>query len=273
MALFKVTLDIEGLTQFLDNFQKQISSDLKKATKGLAVDTQTHIVEQAYSKLKSSRQTYMENLSQAEKIDDYLWEITLKADAQWIEDGLPNNFDMKKGLLNTKRPGSKGEIKTVENPDSPNYGKKYRVVAFDQGKVSSQLSSNEDKLKYQQELIKKVKSELRKREIPYKKLELDPKTGSPRTGKLHSFDIESGIPGKGNTPVLHGLSIYQTKNEKTGKVQRSISTFRTVMEGQDGKWIHPGLEGKKFFEDGKKWAEDRWEKDILPALMEKYKDK
>lgn len=273
MSNFKVNIDISGLTQFLENFQKEVVRDLKKSIKGLAVDTQTHIVEQANNKLKSSRQTYLENLSQAEKVDDYLWEITLKADAQWIEDGLPKDFDMKKGLLNTKRPGSKGEIKTVENPDSPNYGKKYRVVPFDQGKVSSQLSSNEDKLKYQQELIKKVKSELRKREIPYKKLELDPRTGSPRTGKLHSFDIESGIPGKGNTPVLHGLSIYQTRDEKTGKVKRSISTFRTVIEGQDGKWIHPGLEGKKFFEEAKKWAEDRWEKDVLPSLMSKYESR
>lgn len=267
MALFKVTLDIAGLTQFLENFQKEISADLKKATKGLAVDTQTHIVEQAQNKLKSSKQTYMENLSQAEKIDDYLWEITLKADAQWIEDGLPNNFDMKKGLLNTQKPGSPGQIHTGKD------GKKYRIVAFDQGKVSTQLSSNEDKLKYQQELIKKVKSELRKREIPYKKLELDAATGSPRTGKLHSFDFESGIPGRGNTPVLHGLSIYQTKDETTGKVKRSLTTFRTVKEGQDGKWIHPGLEGKKFFEEAKKWAEDRWEKDILPSLVAKYESK
>lgn len=271
MADFKVNLDISSLTQFLENFKKEVVSDLKKSIKGLAVDTQTHIVEQAQNKLKSSRTTYLENLSQAEKIDDYLWEITLKSDAGWIEEGLPQGFDMKKGLLGTQKPG-KSEIKTVENPDSPNYGKKYRVVAFDQGKVATSLSSNEDKLKYQQELIKKVKSELRKREIPYKKLEIDPKTGSPRTGKLHSFDIESNIPGKGNTPALHGLSIFQTKDEKTGKVQRSISTFRTVMEGSD-KWIHPGLEGKKFFEEARTWAESRWEKDILPALMSKYNGK
>lgn len=265
MADFKVNIDISGLTQFLDNFAKEIVKDVKKSIKGLAVDTQTHIVEQAQSKLKSSRKIYLENLSQAEKIDDYLWEITLKADAQWIEDGLPNNFDMKKGLLGTQKPG-KSEIHTGKD------GKKYRIVAFDQAKIATDLSSNEDKLKYQQELIKKVKSELRKREIPYKKLELDPVTGSPRTGKLHSFDIESGIPGKGNTPVLHGLSIYQTKDDKSGKVKRSITTFRTVKEGQDGKWIHPGLEGKKFFKEAKTWCENRWEKDILPALMEKYKN-
>jgi len=267
MSIFKVTLDVSGLTQFLENFKKEVIADMKKSIKGLAVDTQTHIVEEANNKLKSSRKDYLENLSQAEKIDDYLWEITLKADAQWIEQGLPNNFDMKKGLLNTVRPGAKGQIKTGKD------GKKYRVVAFDQATMPSEMSSNEDKLKYQQELVKKVKSELRKREIPYKKLELDPNTGSPRVGKLHSFDIESGIPGKGNTPVLHGLSVYQTKDETTGKVKRSITTFRTVKEGQDGKWIHPGLEGKKFFDEAKKWAEDRWEKDILPSLISKYESR
>lgn len=273
MSAFKVTLDISGLTQFLENFKKELVSDLKKSVKGLAVDTQTHIVEQAQNKLKSSKKDYLDNLSQAEKIDDYLWEITLKPDAQWIEDGLPKDFDMKKGLLNTERPGSKGKIKTIEDPENPDYGKKYRVVAFDQGQVSTQLSSNEDKKKYQEDLIKKVKSELAKRDLPYKKLELDPRTGSPRIGKLHSFDFESKIPGKGNTPVLHGLSIYQTKNETTGKVKRNLTTFRTVKEGQDGKWIHPGLEGKKFFEEAKKWAEDRWEKDILPSLVAKYESK
>jgi hypothetical protein len=258
MSDIKVNIDIGPLTQFLDNFVKEISKDVKQSIKALAVDTHTHIKEEAQNKLHSFREQYLESLSPPEQVDDYLWVITLDEKAEWIETGRPDPWDMKPGLLK--------DGKTSKD------GHKYRVVPMNQAKTSTQLSSGNRE--YEQNMINKVKFELKKKGISYKKLELDPKTGSPRIGKLHSLDIDSYIPGKGNTPQLHGINIYQTK-QKDGSVKRSITTFRTVTdkENQKDKWIHPSVEAKNFFLEAKKFAEEQWETKVLPALMDKYRGK
>lgn len=257
MSDLKVNIDISGLTQYLDDFVKEISKDVQKSIKALANDTYNHIKEEAQNNLHSFREQYLENLSPAEQIDDYLWVITLNQDAEWIENGRPDSFDMKPGLLK--------DGKTSKD------GTRYRVVPMNQGKTSTQMSSGNKG--YEQNMVNLVKSELKKKNIPYKKLELD-KNGSPRLGKLHSLDIDSFTPGKGNTPQLHGLNIYQTK-QKDGSVKRSITTFRTVTDKPDqkDKWIHPSVEARDFFQKAKVWAEQEWETKILPALIEKYKGK
>lgn len=260
MSDFKVNIDISGLTQYLENFAKEVTKDIQKGIKGLAISTQNHIKEEAQNKLHTFREEYLKNLSPPEQINDYLWVITLDSDANWIEEGRPEAYDMKPGLLNTTRPGAK-PAKTSAG------GKKYRIVPMNQAKAPSEMTVK--KGAYEKAMVATVKSELKKRDIPYKKLEIDPKTGSPRIGKLHSFDIESNVPGKGNTPQLHGLSIYQTK-QKDGSVKRQITTFRTVTEDQAGKWIHPPVEAKNFFKDAKTWAENEWEKTWLPQIMQKY---
>jgi hypothetical protein len=256
MSDIKINLDISSLSQYLATFAKEISTDLKKSIKALANDTHNHIKEEAQNNLHSFREQYLENLSPPEQVDDYLWIITLNDKAEWIEEGRPEPYDMKPGLLKDGKMSQDGH--------------KYRVVPMNQGKTPSQLSANN--AGYEQNMINKVKSELKARGIPYKKLEIDSKTGRPKIGKLHSFDIDSYIPGKGNTPQLHGLSIYQTKR-KDGSVKRSITTFRTVTdkENQKNKWIHPSVEAKNFFLKAKVWAEKEWESKILPSIMDKYK--
>lgn len=255
MSEFKVTLDLSPLSQFLESFVKEINSDVKKSIKALAVDSHNHIKEEAQNKLHSFREKYLESLSPPEQVDDYLWVITLSDKAEWIEMGRPEPYDMKPGLL-------KGG-KTSKD------GHKYRVVPMDQAKTPTQMSPNT--AGYETTMVNKVKAELKARGIPYKKLEIDSKTGSPRIGKLHALNIDSFIPGKGNTPQLHGINIYQTK-QKDGSVKRSITTFRTVTDKPDqtDKWIHPSVEAKNFFETTKTWAEKEWESKILPALVSKY---
>jgi hypothetical protein len=46
-------------------------------------------------------------------------------------------------------------------------------------------------------------------------------------------------------------------------------TFRTVSEDHkaQGRWFHPGLEAKNFLDQSFRWAEARWENEILPALL------
>lgn len=258
MSEFKVTLDLSPLNQFLEGFVKEITSDVKKSIKALAVDSHNHIKEEAQNKLHSFREKYLESLSPPEQLDDYLWVITLSDKAEWIEMGRPEPFDMKPGLLK--------DGKTSKD------GHKYRVVPMDQAKTPTQMSPKT--AGYETTMVNKVKAELKARGIPYKKLEIDPKTGSPRIGKLHALDIDSFTPGKGNTPQLHGINIYQTK-QKNGSVKRSITTFRTVTDKPDqaDKWIHPSVEAKNFFEATKIWAEKEWESKIIPALVSKYGSK
>jgi len=257
MGDLKVNLDISALTQYLDNFAKEVAKDVKKSVKALAVDAHNHIKEEAQNKLHSFREKYLESLSPPEQIDDFLWVITLSSDAEWIEEGRPEPYDMKPGLLK--------DGKTSKD------GHRYRIVPMNQAKTPTQMSSGNKG--YEESMVAKVKSELKKKGIPYKKLELD-KNGSPRIGKLHAFDIDSYTPGKGNTPQLHGLNIYQTK-QKDGSVKRSITTFRTVTDkdNQKDKWIHPSVPAKNFFQDAKQWAEKEWETKILPELLEKYRSR
>lgn len=258
MADFKVNIDIAPLTQYLENFVKEINSDVKKSIKALAIDSHNHIKEEAQNKLHSFREKYLESLGPPEQMDEYLWVITLKEDAEWIEMGRPEPYDMKPGLLK--------DGKTSKD------GHKYRIVPMNQAKTPTEMSPNS--AGYETSMVDKVKSELKKLGIPYKKLEVDPRTGSPRIGKLHSLNIDSFTPGKGNTPQLHGINIYQTK-QKDGSVKRSITTFRTVTDKEDqrDKWIHPAVEAKDFFKTTKEWAEKEWENKILPALAEKYRSK
>ena len=269
MADFKVDLDISALKKYLDEFQKELVQDIKKEVEGLAKGRYSHIVEEANKKLHSSRKLYLENLSPPEQIDDFTWVITLNEKAEWIETGRPEPYDMKPGLLKDGKTSIDGH--------------KYRVVPMNQGKTPTEMSPNT--AGYEQSMVDKVKAELKRQGIPYKKLELD-KNGSPRHAgvdangkgiplKLHSLDIDSYTPGKGNTPQLKAINIYQTLMPDKKTVNRTITTFRTVTDNpnQKDKWIHPPVEGKEFFKEAKEFAENEWKNTILPKLMAKYEGK
>ena len=114
--------------------------------------------------------------------------------------------------------------------------------------------------------------ELRKRNIPYKKLELD-KAGNPRLGLLHTIkDLQGPKPSKmAKHGALEGLSIYQTKT-KSGKVKRDIMTFRVVKDShkEEGLWYHPGLKGAKLFEQAYDWAVKEFDR-MLEDVYGKYR--
>ena len=73
------------------------------------------------------------------------------------------------------------------------------------------------------------------------------------------------------------MNVYQREvhNSRTGKkeVQRQVTTFRTVIEGQSDKWWHPSVKALNFFEEAKTWAETEWTTKIFPAMAAKYKGK
>lgn len=151
------------------------------------------------------------------------------------------------------------------------HNSKYLVVPFAHKKgPMSQTPAAQD-------LTSTIKRELKQRNIPYGKIERGP-DGKAKTGLLHSFDINKepvkthdgagqghgpvGAVRQGTTgiPFLQGIRIYQ--RNQGGKINRGIMTFRVASSKQrgSGKWVHPGLTARHFFEEGQDWALAQWDK-------------
>lgn len=243
----EIKIDAAGIAEMFKEFAAEVEADLKKGVANLAAVTHAKVAEMASTELKSSREEYLNALG-FEEISEGVWVVSLEKDAFFIEEGLPANFDMKPGLLKDAKTGAAG---------------KYKVVPFDHTKAPSQLT------KSAQSIVTELRSNLKKENIPFKKIERNA-DGSPRLGKLHSKNFPSQIPGKGNTPSLKGVSIYQSM--KGGNVRRDILTFRTVSSGpaSEGKWLHPGIEPKQYLDKAAEWALREWEDKILPEILSKW---
>jgi hypothetical protein len=246
MINLKFNINADEIAAEFKGAMLEVKQEIEAAVENLATLTHAKIKELADEKLHSTHKTYMDSLEGPEEISPGVFVITLHQDALFIEEGLKNNFDMKPGLLD---------------------GKKYRIIPFEHTKGPSQSTPKA------QMIVDKLKSELKRAKIPYKKIE---KTadGSPRVGLLHKINLPSQKPSPvASHEALHGVRIYQTLN-KNGKARRSIFTFRTVSAGpaSDGKWIHPGLEKKQFFEKALEWAEKEFETVILPEILNKWED-
>lgn len=145
------------------------------------------------------------------------------------------------------------------------HNSRYKVIPFDHGKSPSMNTPKA------QEIVDQIKRELRAVNVPFKKIEYNA-DGSPRLGKLHTFNFPSERPSRAAShPALSGLSIYQRKLQ-SGKVKRDIMTFRVVSSKHAGsKWMHPGLEAQNLMDEAFEWAMKTWDNEILPAIMEKFR--
>lgn len=252
----KFNIDAAAIASQFKEFALEVELDLQKAVANLAAITDAKVKEMASQELKSSRKPFMDSLG-FEEVAPGVWVISVSEDGMWVEEGIEANKDMKPGLL------AEG-FKTSKN------GNKYKVIPFDYGQAPSQMTPST------QAIVSYLKQNLKKENVPFKKIERNA-DGSPKVGKLHEFNFGNpggrmGGPGKGNTPVLNGLSIYQSVT-KSGNVRRDILTFRTVSSGPGsaGKWHHPGLEPKKFLDRALDWAMAQWEEKILPEVLDKWK--
>lgn len=243
----KFGVDAAQIAQAFKEMALEVEQDLEKGIANLAAMTDAKTKELAQAELKSSRQKYMENLTM-EEVQPGIWVVSLDQPALFIEEGLPPNTDMKPGLLK--------DAKVAKD------GTRYKVIPFDHGRAPSQMTP------YAKSVVDDIKKKLKADNIPFKKIEIN-ENGSPKRGLLHSKNYGGEIPGKGNTPVMDGLSIYQSTT-KTGNVRRDIMTFRTVTSKQGDKWIHPGVEAKKYMDKALDWAIKEWEDKILPEILKKY---
>lgn len=246
----KINIDAAALAKEFKEFAAEVEKDIQKGVANLAAITHAKVKEMASAELKSSREELMNSLS-FEEISEGIWVVSIDEKALWIEDGIKPNFDMKPGLLKNANMGKSGV--------------KYKVIPFEHSKAPSQMTESA------KNIVTQLKVGLKQEKIPFKTIERNA-DGSPKTGKLHSINLPSQIPGKGNTPALKGVNIYQSATN-TGNIRRDILTFRTVTSGpgSEGKWIHPGMDGKKFLDRAAEWALNEWNNQILPEIVGKWK--
>jgi hypothetical protein len=253
MSNLKITINVEDIAQQLDKKKEEIFNQTRKAVQGLAVSAHAHILELAGDKIKTLQSKYKDAVD-FQQVDDNLWVVTLDKSAMWIEKG-HGQWSMYDKV------GKSPKAKTSKE------GHKYMVIPFEKSKKPSEQTPKA------KSVTDKVRAFLKKENVPYKKIEYNA-DGSPKMGLLHKFDIKSPRPSdKAKSPELYGLSIYQRKDEKTGKIRRDVMTFRVVSEKNkgDGRWEYQPREGVNIFEETYKWAINTWNQEILPALIESLK--
>lgn len=258
MANLKLNIDVQKLADSVNSLVEEVIGDVRKGVQRLSAQTHAKILELATSELKTSKKKYMDALSTPEEVAPGVWVITLDADALWIEDGLPENFDMKPGLLKN--------AKTSAN------GSRYQVIPFEWSKNHRQNSGN------QQMLVNELQSKLKNEGIAWKATKNNIVTnpdGTPKIGKIGEASL--GNPGgrlaykNAKTPLFNKINIYQSLT-KTGNIRRDVISFRTISSNsKPDSWIHPGTEKKEFMDKALQFMEEVWERDMLPEILNKYK--
>jgi hypothetical protein len=243
----KLSINVDELAQQLQVEVGDIEERVKTAIAGLAAQTHAKVIELVNQNLHSTKGLYIDNLDW-HKIEDGVFVVVLKEPAMFIEEGLS--------------PHSMCDDLLKKNPKISKSGDRYKSIPFGHDKSESQVPSA------LRSLEQTLKTELKKRKIPFKKIEKNA-DGSPKLGKLHELNIDSDQKGPTGIPYLQGVNIYQSQSKETGKVSRSIMTFRTVSDKHKalGRWFHPGLDPKHFFEQAFAWSQQVWENEILPEIL------
>jgi hypothetical protein len=265
-----INLEIDQLLSLDGSVRAAAEKAMATAAQSLAAATHGHIVEQVQQKLHSTRQKYLDHLN-FKQVGKDTWIISLEPSAFFIEEGMPQH-EMIDSLLGTGR-GKKGSTAKTSKD-----GSRYKVIPFEHNKGPTGQTAKQTSLT---DSIKKSMSQLK---IPYGKLERDA-SGKPKTGLLHSFDILKKPNSMGGGDVekgkhsgislLQGVRVYQNQvKDKSGVtgVKRSIMTFRTVsskMKGS-GRWVHPGLQPRKFMDEAFSWALGQWERKIAPEILKQF---
>lgn len=252
MSALKLKIDAEAIAAQFGEVKQQVQAALEEGVKSLASMTHAKTLELAQQRLKSSRKQYTDNLT-FEEVMPGVWVVSLGEPALWIEEG--------------RKSGSMVQDLLRKNAKMAKDGTKYKAIPFDHGKAPTQMPAKA------QEIVAQLKRELKKEGIPFKGIERDA-SGNPRLGVLHRLNLDSAKPTKkATTPALSGLTITQRMTSR-GIIRRDIMTFRMVSEKhiQDGRWMHPGRQGDKLMDLALMWAEDVWEKDIMPSILDKYLD-
>jgi len=247
-GLFKIQVDAKTLAQSFGELAQEAEQAVTDGVKLASAMAYAHANELARERLHSRLNIFLNALTYRQ-ITNGVWAIELDESATWIDDGTQPR-DMKPDLL-------RKNAKTAKD------GSKYKVIPFDHGK------NPQDQTPKQKDLTSQIRNELKNRNIPFKKIELN-SDGSPRVGKLHSFNIDSGKPSaRAKTDALKGINIYQRKGAN-GNIRRDIVTFRVVSSKQTDLWFHPGNKPVNIFDDTYKWVLGEFEGRILPDILTSF---
>jgi hypothetical protein len=185
--------DISDVIEKHQNLADQLESKTKEAIEKLSAMMHAHIIDTIVpQKLKSTRDQFIEGLK-LKKIDETAWEIVIPEDLAWIEDGIKAGFDMLPGFLKSPK------AKSGKNG-------KYLVIPFKHNKAPTRQSP------LQAGLTKIIKDEMKKKSIPYGKIE-SKADGSPKIGRLHHFNISSpthlhSVPHGHQGPQGHKIATH-----------------------------------------------------------------
>lgn len=255
--MLEVNLDISGILEKNKELADKIAAKAQELTTVLTLQTYDFVIQEAQTKLHSRRQQFIDNW-QHEQLDADTHELKILAPAVWIDEGLPQDFDMLPGLLRSP--------KAKNGPNG-----KYIVVPFKHNKGPATQTPT------QKVLANIIKKEFKKKNIPFAKIEQNA-DGSPKSGLLHKMNItqpKKAPDGKSlesttgglTRHFLEGLRVYQ-KATANNKTQKDVMTFRTASEKHSGqKWIHPGTAPMNFLQSAKDFAEKTWEEQLLPQLL------
>lgn len=267
--MLTLNVNLGPLLDLNHTLKPKIDEALKNAAQSLAMQAHAHLLEKVQAGLHSTREKYV-NAVNFQQVNNDTWVISLDHEAMWIEEGLPEH-EMIDNLLKSPK------AKTAKD------GSKYLVVPFQHNKGPTQQTHAAT------DLTNTIKQELKRRQIPYGRIERD-EHGKAKLGLLHSFDINKEPvkthdgPGQGHgpvgqvrqgktgTPFLESVRIYQ-RQMKDGSVKKGIMTFRVASSKHkgSGRWVHPGLEPKRFFDETADWALQTW--DTMRAEILKEFDK
>lgn len=245
--------------------QQELAKDLITGVQNLQASVHAHVLEQVNERLHSRQEMFRKALK-VQQTDEHTWVMTIPAEVMWIEEGLQAGSMLPALLRSPKAKTSKK-------------GHRYVIIPFKHGEANQRRGDSQS-AKLAQRLNKHLRSELKKRGVPYKKIERG-HDGTPKIGRLHAFDL--GGEQRGATkynvgwtsPALDGVRIYQSmavdaKGKKT--IQRDIVTFRIASSKHFGlKWNRPAMPGMNFLEEARKFALEEWEQRILPTILQKYR--
>lgn len=244
-------IDLKDIEKIVNGYKKSLQDDVVRSAESLASMTHAKTLELAKEELSSSYKLYSDNVEFSNPSPNF-WVVTLKSPALWIEEG------RKSGFMEELLKGKSSKLNKK--------GERYAVIPFEHSKNPTEQSPQA------QLLANQIKEHFKKQGINWKKIERN-KDGSPRLGKLHSFNINNPrLKPQHKTSPTHGVSVYQTKT-KDGNVRRDVLTFRIITEKHKNEnlWIHPGRKGNKILDKAFEWAEKTWENEILPSILDKYK--
>lgn len=250
---FKLEIDASAIAKEFGNIKEKVEKTINLAVGGLAASTHAKAMQLATEQLTVTSSIYKDALS-FNKISSNIWVVSLDLKkAGWIEE------QRKSGFMD--------ELLKGKSARTSKSGKKYAIVPFKHNKNPT------EQMPVAQSLANDIKDFLKSKKIPWKKLEFN-EDGSPKMGLIHRFDILNEKPSeKAKFPALKGLSIYQRKGDD-GKVKKEIMTFRVITEDHkaEGLWHHPGRKGVKIIDQCWTWASQSWDSEILPSILEKFKD-